>query len=149
MAGAGLTASYGPDGDKQFPEFLEFDLNGDNQISKDEMTAHAKTRFDRADQNRDGMLSAQEMTAERTKASERRINKMVKRIDANKDGQVSFEELQNGRKHRKQDNMFNKLDDNDDGFISAEEFAEMKDHRRGKWFKIFAKDQKDDRQTSD
>ena len=98
------------------------------------MTEHAKTRFDRADQNRDGMLSVEEMTAKYTKASERRINKMVKRIDFNKEGQVSFEELQNGRKHRKQDDMFNKLNDNDDGFISAEEFAEIEDHRRAKWF---------------
>ena len=53
LAGAGLAASYGPDGDKQFSEFSELDLNGDNQISKDEMTLPAKTRFDRADQNRD------------------------------------------------------------------------------------------------
>ncbi len=53
------------------------------------------------------------------------------------------------RKNRKQEKMFNKLDDNGDGFISAEEFAEMKDHRRGKWFKFFAKDQKDDGQTND
>ena len=58
LAGAGLAASYGPDGDKPFPEFSELDLNGDNQIFKGEMTLHAKTRFDRADQNRDGMLSA-------------------------------------------------------------------------------------------
>ena len=94
MAGAGLAASYGPDGDKQFPEFSELDLNGDNQISKDEINFHAKTRFNRAEKNRDGMLSAEEMTAEHTKASERRINKVVKRIDVNKDGQVSFEELQ-------------------------------------------------------
>ena len=124
-------------------------MNGDNQISKDEMTLHAKTRFDRADQNRDGMLSVEEMTAKYTKASERRINKMVKRIDANKDGQVSFVELQNRRKHRKQSNMLNKLDDNDNGFISAEEFAELKDHRRGKGLKFFVYDQKDDGQTKD
>lgn len=149
LAGAGLTASYGPDGDKQFPEFSELDLNGDNQISKDEMTAHVKTRFDRAEQNRDGMLSVEEMTAKYIKASERRINKMVKRIDANKDGQVSFVELQNRRKHRKQGNMLNKLDDNNNGFISAEEFAELKDHRRGKWLKFFVYDQKDDGQTKD
>lgn len=149
LAGAGLAASYGSDGDKRFPEFSELDLNGDNQISKVEMTAHAKTRFDGADQNSDGMLSAAEMTAEHAKASEQRINKMIEKMDANKDGQVSFEEIQNGRKNRKQEKMFNKLDDNGDGFISAEEFAEMKDHRRGKWFKFFAKDQKDDGQTND
>ncbi len=112
LAGEGLAASYGPDGDKRFPEFSELDLNGDNQISIDEMTAHAKTRFARADQNSDGMLSAQEMTAEHAKASERRINKMIERMDANKDGQVSFEEIQNGRKNRKQDKMFNKLEKN-------------------------------------
>ncbi len=149
FAGAGLAASYGPDGDKRFPEFSELDLNGDNQISKDEMTAHAKRRFDGADQNSDGMLSAAEIAAERAKASERRITKMIEKMDANKDGQVSFEEIQNGRKNRKQEKMFNKLDDNGDGFISAEEFAEMKDHRRGKWLKFFAKDQKDDGQTND
>ena len=68
LAGAGLAASYGPDGDKKFSEFSELDLNGEIQISKDEITLNAKTRFDRADQNRDRMLSAEEMTAEHTKA---------------------------------------------------------------------------------
>ena len=133
LAGAGLAASYGPDGDKQFLEFSELDLNGDNQISKDEMTLHAKTRFDRADQNRDRCYPPKKWPPN-TPKPKRRINKMVKRIDFNKEGQVSFEELQNGRKHRKQDDMFNKLNDNDDGLISAEEFAEMEDHRRAKWF---------------
>ena len=42
---------------------------------------------------------------------------MIEKMDANKDGQVSFGEIQNGRKNRKQEKMFNKLDDNGDGFI--------------------------------
>ena len=37
----------------QRPQFSKVDLNGDNLISKAELTAHAKTQFDRTDTNAD------------------------------------------------------------------------------------------------
>ena len=37
------------------------DTNGDQMISKDEIAAHAKARFDQVDTNDDGKLSADEM----------------------------------------------------------------------------------------
>lgn len=62
------------------------------------------------------------MIAKHAKALERRINKMIRNLDAYDDGRVSFEEIQNEQTNRKQADMLNKLKDDADGFISAEEF---------------------------
>ncbi len=102
------------------------------------MTAHAEARFDPADQNSNGTFSAQEMIAQHAKAPKRLINKMIKKMDANDDGQVSFKEMQNGHKKRKLAKMFNRLENNEDCFICAQKFEEMKDNRSSKWFRFFA-----------
>ena len=62
------------------------------------------------------------MIAKHAKALERRINKMIRNLDAYDDGRVSFEEIQNEQTNRKLADMLNKLKDDADGFISAEEF---------------------------
>ena len=64
----------------------------------------------------------EEMIAKHAKALERRINKMIRNLDAYDDGRVSFEEIQNEQTNRKQADMLNKLKDDADGFISAEQF---------------------------
>ena len=74
---------------------------------------------------------------------------MIRKIDANDDGQVSFKEKQNEWPNRKQANMVSKLDDNADDFVFTEEFEELKDHRHGKLFRFFPKDQKDDGHAND
>ena len=64
----------------------------------------------------------EEMIAKHAKALERRINKMIRNLDAYDDGRVSFEEIQNEQTNRKLADMLNKLKDDADGFISAGEF---------------------------
>lgn len=146
MNNTAFAQSYGRGEGKSFPKFSDLDLKGYKRISKKEITTHLKARFASMDQNNDGTLSIEEMIAQYTKASDRRINKMIRNMDANFDGQMSFEEIQNGRTDRKQANMLNKLDDDANGFISCEE---LKDNRHGKLFRLFTKDQKDDGQIND
>lgn len=113
------------------PKFFheEMDTNGDQLISKDEIAAHAKARFDQVDANGDGKLSAEEMAAhgerEMTKRMEKRQARMLKRMDADDDGMLSFDEMQ-AKQQKRMDKMFSRLDANEDGMLSAEELQKMK-----------------------
>lgn len=107
----------------------EMDTNGDQMISKEEIAAHAKSRFDTVDTNGDGKLSTEEMAAnakkEITKRMEKRHAKILKRLDEDGDGLLSFEEMQAKRQERG-NKMFDRLDENEDGMLSAEELEKMK-----------------------
>ena len=110
LGSATSVAASGDDhGHRKWPKFSieEMDTNGDQMISKEEIAAHAKARFDQVDTNDDGKLSADEMAAhgekEMTKRMEKRQAKMVKRMDADDDGMLSAEELEKmkrkGKRH--------------------------------------------------
>lgn len=109
------------------------DTNGDQMISKAEIAAHAKTRFDQVDTDGDGKLTAEEMAAhgekEMTKRMEKRHAKILKRMDEDGDGLLSFEEMQ-AKGQKRTDKMFDRLDANEDGMLSAEELEKIK--RKGK-----------------
>ncbi len=96
----------------------EMDTNGDQMISKEEIAAHAKSRFDTVDTNGDGKLSTEEMAANAEK-------ELTKRMDEDGDGLLSFEEMQAKRQERG-NKMFDRLDENEDGMLSAEELEKMK-----------------------
>jgi Ca2+-binding EF-hand superfamily protein len=66
---------------------------------------------------------------------EKRLKKMMRKLDKNEDGQISFEEMQSMRKGKSPERMIERFDDNDDGQISAEEYAKMENKmqkRKGK-----------------
>lgn len=114
------------------------DLNGDNKISKSEMTRGIAVTFTMIDANGDGLLSIEEIgnakaqfKAERKRAKAanegrvqfvkfpvKRVNKHFERLDANKDGHLSKVEIE-----RVADRMFSKRDKNRDGYISAADFG--------------------------
>jgi Ca2+-binding EF-hand superfamily protein len=108
------------------PHFSQVDLNGDNLISKAELTAHAKTYFDRADTNGDGALSLSEMMTRRPANASVRLQKMIDKADTNSDGIVDFDELEAARTQSGRGNIFDKLDADNDGQLSNEEFARIK-----------------------
>ena len=113
---ATLVAASGDDhGHRKGPKFSieEMDTNGDQMISKDEIAAHAKARFDQVDRNDDGKLSADEMAAHGEK-------EMTKRMDADDDGMLSFDEMQ-AKQQKHMDNIFSRLDADADGMLSAQE----------------------------
>lgn len=105
--------------------FEEVDINGDGQITKEEMAEHRAARFSQADTDGDGMLSRDEMLAraeeQQAKRRGKMIDKMISRNDADGDGALTMEEMAAGRggKH------FAKADANEDGAISKEEFEAM------------------------
>ena len=64
---------------------LGFDADGDGALTKDELLAHNRARFDRLDANDDGMISPDEFGG--------RLVAMFTRMDADNDGLLSGEEL--------------------------------------------------------
>jgi Ca2+-binding EF-hand superfamily protein len=115
----------------------QLDTNKDGKLSKDEVAA----RFDQVDADKDGFLSAEELAAARAQFAgrhqrmdmdgdamvsreEAKNSPMLSRnfdaIDANKDGQLSRDEMRSawaGRGHRHGPRM----DANADGLISRDE----------------------------
>ncbi|MFY0597698.1 MAG: EF-hand domain-containing protein [Cognatishimia sp.] len=128
---AGVASAKGGHG-KHGPRvsFEQLDVNGDGQITKDEIAAAATARFNEADTNGDGNLSAEELAAASERAKEERIAKMIEKRDENGDGVLSQAEMQ--PKEDRTDKMFERMDENGDGVISAEEFEAAKSKRKGK-----------------
>lgn len=121
-------------------DFAAVDADGDGKLTRAEMMAHAKARFDAADTDGNGKLSAGEIKAQaaarseemREMRSERMASRMIERMDADDDGEISFDEMP-GQQSRA-GMMFGQLDNDGDGAISSEEFAaarEMDDGMRG------------------
>lgn len=61
------------------------DADGDGALTKDELLAHNRARFDRLDADGDGMISPDEFS--------RRLVAMFTRMDADSDGLLSGDEL--------------------------------------------------------
>ena len=61
------------------------DANGDGALTKDELLAHNRARFDRLDADNDGMISPDEFG--------RRLDAMFTRMDADNNGLLSGDEL--------------------------------------------------------
>ena len=61
------------------------DSNGDGQLTRDEVLAHSRTRFDRLDANGDGLVSLAEYGA--------RLVNMFARMDTNGNGILEGDEL--------------------------------------------------------
>ena len=61
------------------------DSNGDGQLTRDEVLAHSRTRFDRLDANGDGLVSPDEYGA--------RLVNMFARMDTNRNGILEGDEL--------------------------------------------------------
>lgn len=93
--------------------FKAMDANGDGSISKAEFDAYNKTRFTQLDTNKDGFLTADEISAG---MGGHGGEGMVKRYDTNNDGKISADEFTAG-----QDKRFDEMDTDHDGSISKAE----------------------------
>lgn len=126
----GLTGSaalaHGKDGSKGQMRFETLDTDSDGKLSRAEMDAGAAARFAAMDANADGKITAEEMTQGRKARAERRFGKMLERLDADKDGALSFEEMAAGPRHKE---MFDRLDADDDGFVTKAEMGKMRKMR--------------------
>ena len=157
IAVGGMTMASARSGE-QGAAFQELDANGDGQLTRAELKAHAAARFAASDTDGDGFLSGDEMFKERVgKRAERmllrydsdddgkldaseleaaaearqqgRYARMLRRLDTNEDGKLSFKELSARRDTGK---FFDRFDTDSSGGLSAEEFAKAREHRRGK-----------------
>jgi len=115
--------AQGKYGHGQRPSFEEVDANGDGKITQDEMQARAVARFGEADMDGDGAISRDEMLASAMVRSEKRVDRMMRRMDTDGDGKVSKAEMQKMRGKR-MGRMIERMDTDGDGVLSEEEFAQ-------------------------
>ena len=96
VAGLVATTAQARDGDTDRKgarfeaRFEQMDANKDGKVTAEELTAQAAARFAVADTNGDGSLSLEEMKAG---AQAMHSERLLKRFDANNDGALSAEEL--------------------------------------------------------
>lgn len=104
------------------PSFEMLDTNADGQLTRAELEAHRTARFTAADSNGDGMLSVEELQAQGAERAAKRAVRMMEHLDANSDGQLTQEEMAQGRRGGGMERMFGRVDADEDGVISKAEF---------------------------
>ena len=104
---------------------LDTDRNG--SVSHEELAAHKARRSEGLDANADGVVSFEEVQAQRQRHREERARARFARLDRDGDGEVSVAEFE-----ARGERLFEKLDADGDGEVSREEFrAAHRGHRRG------------------
>lgn len=102
------------------PTFENLDINNDGKISKKEIEKQRDFMVQSMDLNGDKMVSTQELIKRHAKRADFFTKRMIKKLDSNGDGSLSFSELKKSQQW-KLERMFYRLDKNNDGFISKEE----------------------------
>ena len=95
-----------------------FDVNGDGQITKEEVTTVTAEKVKTFDANADGSLSLEEYKALWTDAMNERIVRSFQFHDPDGDAKVTLDEYSDNF-----DKMFARFDRNGDGTIAADEFG--------------------------
>ncbi|SPF78081.1 EF-hand domain-containing protein [Pseudoprimorskyibacter insulae] len=112
--------------------FEDIDADGDGKITQAEIDAHRAAKFAEADTDGDGALSAEELAAAAEKReAERRANmgqRMLDRLDANKDGKITADEMPGNDADRAK-SMIERLDTDGDGAVSQAELDAAKQMR--------------------
>ena len=102
------------------PTFENLDVNNDGKLSKKEIEKQRDFMVESMDLNGDKMVSTQELIKRHAKRADFFAKRMIKKLDSNGDGSLSFSELKKSQQW-KLERMFYRLDENNDGFISKEE----------------------------
>lgn len=118
--------------------FSELDADGSGEVTQAEMQAFQEARRAALDTNGDGGLSKDEMLAaaqaRNAERTERRVDRMIERLDANADGIIQFGEMPERNAERASD-RFARVDTDGSGGLSEAEFEAAKEargDRRGK-----------------
>ncbi|MDN5787371.1 EF-hand domain-containing protein [Pseudorhodobacter sp.] len=118
----------GPRGAGMF-DFDAMDANADGKVTKDEIAAYHAARIAALDTNKDGNLSEAELIAgheaRRAERLAKRMDRMMTRMDANKDGVLSLAEM--APPADRSDKMFARVDTDGDGAISKAEADAARD----------------------
>ena len=102
------------------PTFENLDINNDGKLSKKEIEKQRDFMVESMDLNGDKMVSSQELIKRSAKRADFFAKRMIKKLDTDGDGSLSFTELKKSQRW-KLERMFYRLDKNNDGFISKEE----------------------------
>ena len=116
VAVGGLAVASEPYLPKAQKTFDRLDLNKDGKISLAEFTPLAEKRFMSIDVNKDNAVSAAEIDASLQAALERRRNRILANLDADKNGAISHVELD-----KYVEAMVKGADTDSDGGVSFEE----------------------------
>ncbi len=119
----GNTAAAKNHGNMKFLGTLSFenlDINNDGKLSIEEIKTKRDSMVQSMDLNGDKMVSAQELMQQHAKQTDLFAKQMIKKLDADGDGSLSFTELKKSQRW-KLSRMFYRLDKDLDGFISKEE----------------------------
>ncbi len=119
------------------PDFSTLDLDGNGELTQTELQNAAQARFDAADTDGNGALSQAELEARGSERAKTRAARMIEHLDANEDGELSREEMSEGRKGgrrggRDLGRMFERIDADGSGTITQAEFDEARENFRGK-----------------
>jgi len=107
-------------------QFEELDINNDGRVSKEEIRRKNESVVKSMDLNGDQNLSAEELMRQHSQRAKFYVTRMIKRLDADSDGELSFGELKNSRHVKNLTKMFDLIDKNDDGFINKREVQNAK-----------------------
>lgn len=133
VTGLGLSAvSAQAERGGERPDFATLDLDGNGEISMEELEAQGEARFAAADTDGNGALSEAELAAQASDRALGRINKMIERLDTNEDGELQQDELQAAHEGRRGGgDRFARMDTDESGGVSEDEFNAAKERRGG------------------
>lgn len=113
------------------PSLKDWDMNRDGKASLLEMQTALREQFKKADSNKDGFVTAEEILGlmpffVRDRAREG-VKEYIRGQDSNGDGKLTLDEVMAWSKKR-----FAEIDTNKDGYISKDEFQQAQQQRKGK-----------------
>jgi Ca2+-binding EF-hand superfamily protein len=109
--------------------FDRVDANRDGKVTLPEFEPLARKRLAKIDSDGDRSVTAAEIEARMQQALERRRDRIMALLDANKDGAITEAELD-----KVVEAMFNKADTDSDGGLTM---PEIKGFKRGEWRKLY------------
>ena len=107
-------------------DFEDLDINDDGKVSKDEIRKQRQMVVKSIDLNGDKKLSEEELMQQHIRRSEFSVKRMIRKLDSNGDGSVSFLELKKASLLKNLSKMFDRVDEDADGYISKDEVQRIK-----------------------
>ena len=111
----------------QGPDFSTLDTDGNGELTREELQDRGAARFDAAVAIGDVLLSQAELEAQAAARAADRAARMIERMDANGDGQLSPQEL---TERRNAGRIFDRMDADDSGTITQAEFDAARERFR-------------------
>ena len=108
------------------PGFEDLDINNDGKVSKEEIGKQREIAVRSMDLNGDEKLSAEELIQQHAKRAEFSVKRMIKKLDSNGDGSLSFIELEKSQHVGNLSRIFDRLDKDDDGYISKDDVQRVR-----------------------